>query len=250
MPGTEIIPAIDLLGGKCVRLAQGDYDQVTVYSGDPLEVARQFEDAGIRRLHLVDLDGARSGGIVNAAVLGKISGGTRLIVDFGGGVTSNRELRIAFDNGAHMITGGSIAVRDPALFLEWLETWGSEKIILGADSRDGLIAVQGWRQTTALSVVDFIGTFREKGISQVISTDISRDGMMTGPAILLYREILARHPGLRLVASGGIASMEDIRLLAAEGLSGVITGKALYNGAISLKEIARYNLEVTDSSPG
>ncbi len=241
MGKTLIIPAIDILGGKCVRLSRGRYDRVTVYSDDPLEIACQFEEAGIQRLHLVDLDGARAGHIVNAAVLKRIASGTSLLIDFGGGLTDDRELKTAFDNGAHMVTGGTIAVRDPGRFLKWMKTFGPDRIILGADSRDGQIAISGWEKPTRLPVLDFIKEYQDQGIRQVISTDITRDGMLTGPAYGLYREILALCPGLMLIASGGIASMEDIRQLASLGLSGVITGKALYSGNISLGEISQYN---------
>lgn len=239
----EIIPAIDIIGGKCVRLSQGDYDRKTVYNENPLEVARTFEGAGISRLHLVDLDGAKAKHIVNYKVLEQIASKTQLIIDFGGGLKSDEDLKIAFESGAAMVTGGSIAVKEPELFLGWLEKFGSEKIILGADAKDGKIAVSGWQESTELSVIEFISEFHTKGISKVISTEISRDGMLTGPAFELYSEIMETLPAVEIIASGGIASMDDICKLAEMGVPGVITGKAIYEGKISLKEIGNYNLQ-------
>lgn len=239
----EIIPAIDLIDGKCVRLSQGDYYQKTVYNENPLEVAKMFEEAGIRRLHLVDLDGAKAQHIVNHEVLEKIAGHTGLIIDFGGGLKSDEDLEIAFNAGAAMVTGGSIAVKSPETFLRWLEKFGAHKIILGADAKDGKIAVSGWLETTELSVVDFIQSYHEKGITKVISTDISRDGMLSGPSFALYQQIMSDIPGVEIIASGGIASMNDILQLAEMGVPGVITGKAIYEGKISLKEIENYNLK-------
>jgi phosphoribosylformimino-5-aminoimidazole carboxamide ribotide isomerase len=237
----EIIPAIDIIGGKCVRLSQGDYERKTVYNENPLEVARMFEDAGISRLHLVDLDGAKAKHIVNYKVLEQIATKTKLIIDFGGGLKSDDDLKIAFESGAAMVTGGSIAVKKPEIFLSWLEKFGSEKIILGADAKDRKIAVSGWQESTELPVVEFIDGFYKKGISKVISTDISRDGMLTGPAYELYAEIIEALPKVEIIASGGIASMDDIYKLAEMEVPGVITGKAIYEGKISLKEIEKYN---------
>lgn len=236
----EIIPAIDLIDGKCVRLSQGDYNRKTVYNENPLEVAKMFEAAGITRLHLVDLDGAKAKHIVNHRVLETIASKTNLIIDFGGGLKSDDDLRIAFESGAQMVTGGSIAVREKDTFLKWLEDYGSEKIILGADAKDGNIAVGGWLETTSLPVIEFIEEFQKRGISKVISTDISRDGMLTGPSIELYQEILDKLPGLGIIASGGIAIMDDILKLNEMGVPGVITGKAIYENKISLKEIERF----------
>ncbi|MDD2381259.1 MAG: 1-(5-phosphoribosyl)-5-[(5-phosphoribosylamino)methylideneamino]imidazole-4-carboxamide isomerase [Mariniphaga sp.] len=237
----EIIPAIDIIGGKCVRLSQGDYNRKTVYNENPLEVARMFEDAGIKRLHLVDLDGAKAKHIVHYKVLERIASGTDLIIDFGGGLKSGEDLEIAFKSGAAMVTGGSIAVREPEVFLKWLEKYGSEKIILGADAKEGKIAVSGWQENTEWPVVDFIAGFHQQGITQVISTDIGRDGMLTGPAFDLYSEIQGALPGVKIIASGGIASMDNIYKLAEMDISGVITGKAIYEGKISLNEIEKYN---------
>ncbi|SHF28085.1 1-(5-phosphoribosyl)-5-[(5-phosphoribosylamino)methylideneamino] imidazole-4-carboxamide isomerase [Mariniphaga anaerophila] len=239
----EIIPAIDIIEGKCVRLSQGDYARKTVYNENPLEVARMFEGAGIHRLHLVDLDGAKAKHIVNYKVLEQIASKTSLVIDFGGGLKSDKDLEIAFNSGAAMVTGGSIAVKEPEVFLQWLKQYGSEKIILGADAKDGKIAVSGWQESTELSVIDFISTFHEKGIRKVISTDISRDGMLSGPAFDLYAEIMENFPDVEIVASGGIASMDDIFKLAEANVPGVITGKAIYEGKLSLQEIEKYNLE-------
>jgi len=237
----EIIPAIDLIDGKCVRLSQGDYNRKTVYNEDPLEVAKMFETAGIRRLHLVDLDGAKAKHIVNYKVLERIATKTNLVIDFGGGLKSDKDLKIAFNSGAAMVTGGSIAVKEKETFLNWLETYGSEKIILGADAKDEKIAVSGWQESTELPVIDFIAEFHKQGIKKVISTDISRDGMLTGPAFELYAGIMETLPEVEIIASGGIASMDDIYKLAEMNVPGVITGKAIYEGKISLKKIERYN---------
>ena len=236
----EIIPAIDLIDGKCVRLSQGDYNQKTIYNENPLEVAKMFEDAGIKRLHLVDLDGAKAKHIVNHKVLETIATKTKLVIDFGGGLKSDEDLEIAFNSGAQMITGGSIAVREKDVFLNWLEKFGSEKIILGADAKDGNIAVGGWLEATELPVIEFISEFYKKGISKVISTDISRDGMLTGPSFELYQEILDLLPKVEIIASGGISKMEDILKLDKMGVPGVIVGKAIYENRITLKEIKKF----------
>jgi phosphoribosylformimino-5-aminoimidazole carboxamide ribotide isomerase len=236
----EIIPAIDIIDGKCVRLSQGDYNQKTVYNENPLEVAKMFESAGIKRLHLVDLDGAKAKHIVNYKVLENIASKTKLIIDFGGGLKSDKDLEIAFNSGATMITGGSIAVKEKDIFLSWLEKYGSEKIILGADAKDGMIAVSGWLEETELPVIDFISGFQKEGIKKVISTDISRDGMLTGPAFDLYAEIMETLPRIEIIASGGIASMDEILKLNEMGIPGVITGKAIYENRISLKDIEEF----------
>jgi len=233
----EIIPAIDLIDGKCVRLSQGDYNQKTIYNENPLEVAKMFEAAGIRRLHLVDLDGAKAKHIVNHKILELISTKTSLIIDFGGGLKSDKDLEIAFNSGASMVTGGSIAVKEMDIFLNWLEKYGSDKIILGADAKDGNIAVGGWQETTDLPVIEFISEYFKKGISKVISTDISRDGMLSGPAFDLFSEIMKTLPEIEIIASGGIAIMDDILKLNEMGVPGVIVGKAIYENRITLKEI-------------
>jgi len=236
----EIIPAIDLIDGKCVRLSQGDYSQKTVYNENPLEVAKMFEAAGIRRLHLVDLDGAKAKHIVNHKVLEQIATKTNLVIDFGGGLKSDKDLEIAFNAGAAMVTGGSIAVKEREIFLHWLEQFGNEKIILGADAKDRMIAVSGWLEATNLPVIDFISGYFEEGIRKVISTDISRDGMLSGPAFELYAEIQDSLPDVEIIASGGISSMEDILRLNEMGVPGVIVGKAIYENKITLKEIERF----------
>ncbi|HSH19631.1 MAG TPA: 1-(5-phosphoribosyl)-5-[(5-phosphoribosylamino)methylideneamino]imidazole-4-carboxamide isomerase [Draconibacterium sp.] len=236
----EIIPAIDLIDGKCVRLSQGDYNQKTVYNENPLEVALMFESVGITRLHLVDLDGAKAKHIVNHKVLETISAKTKLIIDFGGGLKSDRDLEIAFNSGAKMITGGSIAVKEKDTFLKWLQKYGRDKIILGADAKDGNIAVGGWLETTELPVIDFISDFYNWGISKVISTDISRDGMLTGPSFELYQEIIDTLPKIEIIASGGISIMEDILKLDKMGVPGVIVGKAIYENRITLKQIEEF----------
>lgn len=236
----EIIPAIDLIEGKCVRLSQGDYNQKTIYNESPLEVAKMFEAAGITRLHLVDLDGAKAKHIVNHKVLETIASKTKLVIDFGGGLKSDKDLEIAFKSGAQMITGGSIAVREKDTFLKWLDKYGSERIILGADAKDGNIAVGGWLETTELPVIEFISEFHKQGISKVISTDISRDGMLIGPSIELYQTIIDELPKVEIIASGGIATMGDILKLDEMGVPGVITGKAIYENRITLKQIEEF----------
>lgn len=238
---TEIIPALDILGGKCVRLAQGDYNRKTVYNENPLEVARMFEDAGLKRLHLVDLDGARENHIVNYKVLEHIASKTNMVIDFGGGLKSDKDLEIAFSSGADMVTGGSIAVKEPETFLGWLMKFGNKKIILGADAKNRKVAVSGWQEETELPVINFIAGFHEKGILKVISTEISRDGMLTGPDYELYAEIMETLPQIEIIASGGIASMDEIFKLTEMNVPGIITGKAIYEGKISLKEIETYN---------
>lgn len=235
----EIIPAIDLIDGKCVRLSQGDYEAKKIYNEDPLEVAKMFEDAGIRRLHLVDLDGAKAKHIVNHAVLEKIKSNTSLIIDFGGGVQSDKDIDIAFGSGASMITGGSIAVKDRQLFTSWIEKYGSDKIILGADCKDHKIAVSGWQESTCIDIISFIGDYKQKGITKVICTDISKDGMLQGPSINLYKDILATYPDLYLIASGGVSCFQDILDLEEAGVPAVILGKAIYENRVTLKELSR-----------
>ena len=247
-PGTQelrnskitIIPAIDLIDAKCVRLSQGDYNQKTVYNENPLEVAKMFEDAGITRLHLVDLDGAKAKHIVNYKVLELISSKTNLIVDFGGGLKSDDDLRIAFESGAQMVTGGSIAIKDRSTFESWISKYGAEKIILGADAMNGKIAVSGWQEDSGEDILPFIKSYIEKGISKVISTDISRDGMLTGPSFDLYEDIMNQFEGIELIASGGISAMSEIIKLNEMGIPGVITGKAIYENRISIKEIEAF----------
>jgi len=236
----DIIPAIDIIEGKCVRLSQGDYASKTIYNEDPLEVAREFEDHGIRRLHVVDLDGAKAGHIINYNTLEKIAGKSNLVVDFGGGLKSSDDLRIAFECGAQMVTGGSIAVKNPEEFERWIQAYGSERIILGADAKDGNIAVTGWLEETDQKLIPFIQEYHQKGIHKVICTDISKDGMLQGAATELYKEILSELPDLYLVASGGVSNIKDIEQLAEANVPAVIFGKAIYEGRIDLKELERF----------
>jgi len=236
----EIIPAIDLIDGKCVRLSQGDYAQKIIYNENPLEVAKMFADAGICRLHLVDLDGAKAHHIVNHAVLEKIAGNTNLIVDFGGGLKSDDDLRIAFECGASMVTGGSIAVKNPEVFQSWIYKYGGEKIILGADVNNEKIAVGGWLETTELELLPFINNYINKGIDKIICTDISKDGMLQGVALELYKKMMTAQPHMYLIASGGVSSIQDIEQLLEAGIPAVITGKAIYEGRITLKELSRF----------
>ena len=238
----EIIPAIDIIGGKCVRLTKGDYSRKKEY-GDPLEMARQFEDHGIQRLHLVDLDGAREKRVVNFRILEKIATHTSLIIDAGGGLRSHEDVRIVFESGARMVTGGSIAVKDRPMFLSWLKEYGAERIILGADFKSGKIAVSGWHETTKLDLHEFISAFRSEGVSTAICTDIDKDGMLEGPSLDIYKELKVSDPGLKLVASGGISKMEDIKLLDDSGIDGVIVGKAIYEHKIGLQTIETYILK-------
>lgn len=236
----DIIPAIDLIDGKCVRLSQGDYDQKTIYNENPLEVAKEFENHGIRRLHLVDLDGAKAGRIINHKVLETISSKTNLIIDFGGGLKTTDDLNIAFNSGAQMVTGGSIAVKNPQEFEGWIKQYGAEKIILGSDAKDGKIAVSGWLETSKLDLFDFLKDYIAKGISKTICTDISKDGMLQGPSLELYKDIMAQFPDLYLVASGGVSCLDDIIALEENKIPAVIFGKAIYEGRIKLKDLERF----------
>ncbi len=235
-----IIPAIDLIGGKCVRLSQGDYSSKKEYHDDPLEMAKRFEGAGISRLHLVDLDGAKAKKIVNGAVLERICAGTSLQVDFGGGIQADEEIEKAFALGAKQVTGGSIAVKNPVLFDEWITKYGSEKIILGADAKDKKIAVGGWEETTSVDLIPFIQSYFNKGIRYVICTDVAKDGLLQGPSVDLYREILQEIPELKLIASGGVSSVKDLEELEKVGVYGTIVGKAYYEGRVTLEELASF----------
>lgn len=234
----RIIPAIDIINGKCVRLSKGDYNTEKIYNHDPVEVAKEFEAHGIQYLHLVDLDGARAKQIINYKVLDAITRNTKLKVDFGGGIKSNEDLKIAFENGATQITGGSIAVTNPELFIEWIEQYGPNKIILGADYNQRKISTQGWLENSDLDVIDFIKTYEAKGIQYVISTDISKDGMLEGTSNELYAEILSK-TNIQLIASGGVSKIEDLKILKEIGCEGAIIGKAIYEKRISLKELSK-----------
>ncbi|MGX5819536.1 1-(5-phosphoribosyl)-5-[(5-phosphoribosylamino)methylideneamino]imidazole-4-carboxamide isomerase [Chitinophaga lutea] len=233
----EIVPAIDIIGGKCVRLTQGDYAQQKIYNEHPLEVAMAFEDAGIRRLHLVDLDGAKKGAVVNWKVLESIAGKTKMVVDFGGGIKSGDDLRVVFESGASLATIGSVAVKQPELFFSWLQQYGAEKMFLGADVKDEKIAVGGWLETTDVGIVDFLRGNLDRGVQHVFCTDIAKDGLLQGPSTALYRRIIEALPGIRLTASGGVSRIEDVAELQAAGLAGVIIGKAIYEGKITLPEL-------------
>ena len=236
----ELIPAIDLIDGKCVRLTQGDYDSKKIYNENPLEIAKMFEDNGLSRLHLVDLDGAREGRIINYQTLERLATRTSLIIDFGGGLKSDKDLEIAFNSGARMVTGGSIAVKEPEKFISWVKQYGNEKMILGADAINGKIAVNGWQNATEKKLIPFIEAYEKQGISKVICTDISRDGMLQGSATGLYCEIREALPEIYLIASGGVTSVQDIEALATAGIPAVIFGKAIYEGRIQLKDLIRF----------
>lgn len=238
----RIIPAIDIINGQCVRLTKGDYNTKKVYNENPLEVAKAFEDSGIQYLHVVDLDGAKAGHIVNYKVLETIASKTNLKIDFGGGLKSNEDLRIAFESGANQITGGSIAVKDPEVFQGWITEYGAEKIILGADCKDENIAISGWQEESNLKVIPFINDYQSKGIAYVICTDISKDGMLKGPSFDLYERILNENSAIKLIASGGISQFDELPRLAEMGCEGVIVGKAIYENRISLKELEKFIL--------
>lgn len=235
-----IIPAIDLIEGKAVRLTKGDYQQKKIYNEDPLEVAKMFEGAGIKRLHLVDLDGAKQKKIVNLNILERIATQTALQIDFGGGVQSDADIELAFNSGANQVTGGSIAVKNPELFESWIERYGPEKIILGADVLNGKIAISGWQEDSSWELDAFLNKYIAKSIKYVISTDVSKDGVLEGPSIDLYADMSIEFPRLEIIASGGVASMKDIFELDQFPLHGVIVGKAIYENRISLKEIENF----------
>ena len=236
----RIIPAIDIIDGKCVRLSKGDYDTKKIYNENPLEVAKSFEDAGIEYLHLVDLDGAKSSRIINHKVLEQIASKTKLKIDFGGGLKTNDDLKIAFESGANQITGGSIAVKNPTLFKEWISIYGTDKIILGADANNRKIAVSGWLEESNEEVIPFIQNYQKDGISYVICTDIAKDGMLEGPSFELYKEILTSCKNVKLIASGGISTFDELPKLAELGCEGTIIGKAIYEGRISLKQLENF----------
>jgi len=240
----RIIPAIDIIEGKCVRLTKGDYSTKKIYNEKPLEVAKEFEDAGITYLHVVDLDGAKASTIVNYKVLEQIASKTNLNIDFGGGLKSDKDLEIAFNSGANQITGGSIAVKNVAIFENWIQKFGSKKIILGADfypdTTGGKIATNGWQEESSLALIPFIKGYHEKGIQYVICTDISKDGMLQGPSFDIYQEILLEVKDIKLIASGGISTFDELPKLAEMGCEGVIIGKAIYENKISLKQLEQF----------
>jgi phosphoribosylformimino-5-aminoimidazole carboxamide ribotide isomerase len=235
-----VIPAIDILEGKCVRLEQGDYRIKKVYDADPLDVAMTFQDNGFTRLHIVDLDGARSSHVVNWSVLERLAARTSLNIDFGGGIKTDDDLRIVFGSGASMATIGSIAIRDKALFLSWITAYGPDKIILGADVKDQHIAISGWQEVTDIGIMPFLTEYTENGVKEVLCTDVSKDGMLKGASFDLYQMILEKFPAIRLLASGGITSVDDLEKLDRLGVSGAIIGKAYYEGRLSLKDLKKF----------
>jgi len=237
----EIIPAIDLIDGKCVRLTQGDYSLKTIYNENPIEVAKEFESAGFSRLHLVDLDGAKAGKVKNWKVLEGIAYQTNLTIDFGGGIKTKEDVDIVFASGAKFATVGSIAVKDKNTFVSWLTTYGAEKFLLGADVKEEMIAIGGWLETTGINIYDFIEDYKKLGVQQIFCTDVSKDGKLEGPATDLYKKILAHTPDLHLIASGGVAIIDDVYQLKEAGCKGVIIGKAIYENRISLQELVTFN---------
>lgn len=234
----ELIPAIDLIGGKCVRLTKGDYDTQKVYNEDPVAVAREFEEYGFKRLHVVDLDGARSKHVVNHKVLERMAQATNLVIDFGGGIKTDEDIRIATESGAQMVTVGSVAVTRPDLLLGWLQQLGSERIILGADVKNGRISINGWKEDSSDELIPFLDKYIQKGVQKVLCTEISKDGTLQGPATALYREIMTQFPQCHLIASGGVSSMNDLKELDQAGIPAVVFGKAIYEGRIALKDLA------------
>ncbi len=233
----QIIPAIDIIDGKCVRLTQGDYAQKTIYNENPLEVAKEFEGAGLKRLHLVDLDGAKEGTVKNWAVLQQIAANTSLSIDFGGGIKQEKDLNIVFESGAAYATVGSLAVKEPDIFQGWLNSYGADKFLLGADVKSEKIAVAGWLETTDIDIYDFLTNYVAQGIQQVFCTDVSKDGKLEGPSMDLYKKIIEKFPTLWFIASGGVSSMDDLYGLKEIGCSGAIVGKAIYEGRIPLSEL-------------
>lgn len=237
----QIIPAIDIIDGKCVRLTEGDYSQKKIYNENPLEVAKEFEAAGLMRLHLVDLDGAKAGAVKNWKVLESIAGKTSLVIDFGGGIKKEEDVNIVFNSGAELATVGSIAVKEEEKFVSWLKQYGAEKFLLGADVKDEKIAVAGWLETTDIWIYDFIEKYINHGVQQIFCTDVSKDGRLEGPSIELYKNILTKFPQLHFIASGGVSSMDDLFALQNIGCNGVIVGKAIYEGRITLNELKQFN---------
>ena len=237
----QIVPAIDIIDGQAVRLEQGDYDKVSLYHKYPLEVAKKFEDAGLKRLHLVDLDGAKTGAVKNWKVLEEIAARTSLLIDFGGGIISEKDVKIVFNSGAVLVTVGSIAVKDEPEFEKWLLQFGADKFLLGADVRDEKIVISGWQETTEITVYDFIKKYTEQGVQQIFCTDVKKDGRLEGPSIELYKKILGKFPGLHLIASGGVSSIKDLEDLKKAGCSGAIVGKAIYEKRISLSDLQIIN---------
>jgi phosphoribosylformimino-5-aminoimidazole carboxamide ribotide isomerase len=237
----QIIPAIDIIDGKCVRLTHGDYSQKTIYNENPLEVAKQFEDAGLQRLHLVDLDGAKAAAVKNWKVLEAIAGKTGLVIDFGGGIKSEKDVQIVFESGAALATVGSMAVKEEETFIAWIEKYSASKFLLGADVRDEKLTITGWTEKTDIWIYDFIQKYMEKGLTQIFCTDVSKDGALEGPSTELYKNIVEKFPELHFIASGGVSSIDDIYALQDINCGGVIIGKAIYEGRISLKDLKKFN---------
>lgn len=236
----EIIPAIDIIEGKCVRLTHGDYAQKKIYNEHPLEVARQFEDAGLKRLHLVDLDGAKAGAVKNWKVLETLAGKTRLVIDFGGGIKAEKDLQIVYDSGAAFATIGSMAVKEKKTFVQWLQKWGADKFLLGADVKGEKLTISGWLEQTDVWIYDFIEDYRQKGVQQIFCTDVSKDGALEGPSTELYKNIVEKFPDLHFIASGGVSSLDDVYLLHDIGCKGVIIGKAIYEGRVRLFDLKAF----------
>ena len=243
MKKIELIPAIDIIEGKCVRLTKGEYSSQKTYSENPLEIAKQLEDIGVKRLHMVDLDGAKSKHIVNHKVLETIANSTSLKIDFGGGIKSDADVHTAFDSGASLVTIGSVASTSPELFMSWIDKYGTDKIILGADVRNGMISINGWKEDSQYSLFDFLDKYIEAGIINILCTEISRDGMLEGPATDLYKEIMQRYPNINLIARGGISRMKDIEVRDDNGLPSVVFGKAMYEERISMADIRNWLIE-------
>ena len=237
--GRFVIPAIDIIDGKCVRLVQGDFSQKKIYNERPLEVAKQFEDAGLQRLHLVDLDGARTGAVRNWKVLEQIAGKTSLVIDFGGGIKTEKDIEIVLNSGASLVTIGSLAVQQEELLTDWVKRYGPSAFFLGADVREEKIAIHGWQEKTEVGIFDFIKTWLDKKLDMIFCTDVSRDGLLAGPSINLYQNIVKQFPALRLIASGGVGTMDDIYSLQETGCKGVIIGKAIYEGRLNIGELAK-----------
>ena len=236
----QIIPAIDIIDGKCVRLTKGDYSKQTIYNEDPLEVAMQFEDAGLKRLHLVDLNGAKAGEVKNWKILEKIATKTKLVIDFSGGISTQESLEITFNSGAAYAAVGSIAVKDQFTFTGWLLAFGADRFIIGADVKDEIIVIKGWTETTTINLFDFISNYKLKGVKQFFCTDVNKDGLLQGPATSLYKKIMNQHPSIDLIASGGVTTVKDIKELRESGCHGAIIGKAIYENRITLKELKRF----------
>lgn len=235
----QIIPAIDIIEGKCVRLTRGDYNQKKIYNERPLEVARQFEDAGLQRLHLVDLDGAKAGAVTNWKVLETLASKTGLAIDFGGGIKTEKDVQIVFECGSRYATVGSMAVKEKDTFVSWLKKWGTDQFLLGADVRHEKLTISGWTESTEIWIYDFIQEYMEQGVQQIFCTDVAKDGALEGPGIELYKSILEKFPTLHFIASGGVSNMDDIYRLRDIGCSGIIIGKAIYEGRISLEELKK-----------